>query len=256
MLQAKKSYCIVLDEDSKDNSESFAVNIILRYIVELNLKEGMTFGRSIFNNSMVISDTEFPNAKTIVISRINRKHQDFELINVTENKWELLFEVIGIKPKDNEAMKELSKFIKVNLKNEKNIDILFYYIINIFQVAYNDKNETFDSNKAGTALKLFRGIYKGSNSRTERLVSTINFIKNPKEELLYEMLKTYSNDYKAIAGNIQALAEDRLPKNLVDMFQEIINSASFTKNLLQIMSYIVLSEDYNEFILNCLKLIK
>lgn len=257
MLQAKKSYCIILDETTKDNSESFAVNIIMRYIIELNLKEGITFGRSIFNNSMIISDTEYPNPRCIVLSRVNRKHQDFELINVTENKWELLFEVIGINPKANEAMKELSKFLKANLKLEKSIDILYYYITNIYQVAYTNKEGgVFDNNKASVALKLFKGIYKGSNSRTERLVATINFIKNPKEDLLYEMLKAYSNDYKAIAGNIQALAEDRLPKNLVDMFQEVINSVSFTKNLLQIMSYVVLSEDYNEFILNCLKMIK
>lgn len=257
MLEPKKSYCIILDENTKDNSESFAVNIIMRYIIELNLKEGITFGRSIFNNSMIISDTEYPNPRCIVLSRVNRKHQDFELINVSENKWELLFEVIGINPKANEAMKELAKFLKINLKLEKNIDILYYYITNIYQVAYTNKEGgVFDNNKASVALKLFKGIYKGSNSRTERLVATINFIKNPKEDLLYEMLKAYSNDYKAIAGNIQALAEDRLPKNLVDMFQEVINSVSFTKNLLQIMSYVVLSEDYNEFILNCLKMIK
>ena len=257
LLEPKKSYCIILDENTKDSSESFAVNIIMRYLIDLNLKEGITFGRSIFSNSMVISDTEFPNPRCIVLSRVNRKHQDFELINVSENKWELLFEVIGINPKANDAMKDLSKFLKANLKLEKSIDILYYYITNIYQVAYSNKDGgVFDSNKASMALKLFKGIYKGSNSRTERLVATINFIKYPKEDLLFEMLKAYSNDYKAIASNIQALAEDRLPKNLVDMFQEVINSVSFTKNILQIMSYVVLSEDYNEFILNCLKMVK
>lgn len=256
IFETKKSYSIILDQDTKDNTTSFAVNIVLRYLVNENLKAGITFGRSIFNDSMVISDTEFPNANKIVLSRVDRKHQDFELIDISKNKWDILFEILNINPKENEATKEFSNFIKQNLKRERNIDILFYYISIVYQTSYNSKEKTFDKNKAMLSFKVFSNIYRNGSTKTERIIATINFIKNPQESLLFEMLKAYNNDYKAIASNIQSLAEDRLPSNLSNMFSEVINSTVFTKNILQIMSYIVLSESYDEFVLNCLRMIK
>ena len=255
-LEPFKSYAIVADTTTTDNSTSFAVNLVLRYIVELNLKQGVTIGQNIFGRGLTISDTAYPTKSSIIISRVDRKHQDFVLLSISDHKWDVLFQILNL-PIDTEDQKALSKFLKANLKTEKSLELLYYRASNVVYLAYNRQSDRFDVTRATHALNSFKSIYRGSNSsRTEQLVATINFIKNPTESLLFEMLRCYGNDFKQISLNIQAIVEDTMPRNIIDMFEGLFDSNIFIKNVLQIMSYVVLAEDYNDFTLQCLKLIK
>lgn len=215
-------------------------NITIDYILHLNEENGILPERSIFGKHTIVSDTEVPNKRRIVLSKIPRTTDDgFKTLNLDDDIVELTF---LIHRQDIEQVLDKVKYIKQKLK-KRDIEIQFYLTSAIL----------------GTGLethiidRVIDHHYKGIHTATERYQVLIDFVNSPSETQLYHLLNIFNEEnHQQLINTISSLTYDT-PDWVSSRFGDIIKDSGFTRTLLKIALTVLKTKSRDEFILSILK---
>lgn len=223
------------------NSKSeFLTNIVIEYLLSLNEDNGIFPERSIFGKCAIVSNTELPTKRSIVISPVPRNSDDgFQQLNIDDNVPEITFIMHG---QNNDENYDKLKYIKQKLKR-KEPEIQFYLTSAILGTGLD--TQTID--------RVIDTHYKGIHTATERYQTLIDFILSPSETSLYRLLNVFNDDnYQQLINTISTLTNDT-PDWIITRFGEQLRGVNFTKTLLKLALIILKARDRDEFILSVLK---
>lgn len=233
MLNADTSYAIV-------SKSPLIQSIVIDYLVKINREQSIFVGNSLFEKSIKFSDTDEPNSRCIIISKIERNSTKIKNIDADDNIPEIVFEMSGLDPTEH---KDHIRLIKQKIKRfEPELRLYKVYAI------LGNMPITNDSIEQALEYK-----YKGVHTTGEQVEILIEFINNPTEINLQRVVKVFNEDgYQKLINCVSMLVNDS-PEWITNKYKEILDSAKFIKALLKITLITLKAETRDEFILYTLK---
>lgn len=234
-LVPRKSYAVW-------SSSEFLVNRVIDYLKTINIDDGVSVERNIFEIYMVESDTQNPNKSRIVFSRCKRD-EDFINIDIDSNLVDLCLILSGM----SDCNEDLRKFLRNNLKKyiQNEPELVYYYVCAV--AGFKDPSVS----EAMYVLSKYE--YKATHNTVDCYKSLIDFVSNPCETALSKLLLVFNEpDYQKMINCTSALVNDT-PEWIKKKFGSEIESSSFTKSLLNLSLVILNSKSREDFILRVLK---
>lgn len=224
-------------------SSEFLVNRVMDYLKCINIDDGVSTERNIFEAYMVESDTQVPNKSRIVLSRCKRDDL-FVTIDIDSDVVGICLILAGLENCDD----ELKKFLKNNLRKyvqNGDSELVFYYVSAVAGLE--------DPSVSEAMYILSKYEYKANHSTVECYKTLIDFVSNPCETALSKLLLVFNEeDYQKMINCTSTLVNDT-PEWIKKKFGGEIESAIFTKSLLNLSLVILESKSREDFILRVLK---
>ena len=231
MIKSAQSYCIV-------NGTELLRSIITDFIVSLNLKDNIYLGGSIFGKCIKISLTEKPTDDKFIISYDPTNLYKLETIDID---YQLVKIVAQMFHKLDNNYSTILKYLDGKVKRlNKDLDLIYYFLCRVF--SYSEI--TID-----LIDKLIDDTFKGIYTTSQKYEATIQFVNNPNEGSLGQLLKIV-NDYNDIINVVANLVFDT-PQWILDKFPET-QSKKFIMTLLKLSLTIQVSDSKERFILEVL----
>lgn len=232
-LEHNTSYSII-------SKSELITNITIDYLLNLNQENGIYPERSIFGKSVIVSDTELPNKRHIVLSKVTRTSEDgFLTLNLDDYIPDLTFIMHNQLTEQNH---DKLKYIKQKLKR-KEPEIQFYLTSAILGTSLDTL----------TIDRVIDHHYKGIHTATERYQSLIDFVNAPSETQLYHLLNIFNEEnHQQLINTISNLTYDT-PDWVSSRFGDRIRDINFTRTLLKLALIILKTKNRDEFILAVLK---
>ena len=142
VLTPRTNYALIEKSD-------FARTIVTEYIIKLNMDKGLHYGPSLFADSIVVSDTDTPNDRKIVLAY--KERGNFHTIELDKDFIPVFAQIIGIQSPD------FLKFCRTNL-GKKQPDLAYYYMTVLASFASNDDG-SLNPTKAAYVIDKYK--YKG-----------------------------------------------------------------------------------------------
>lgn len=234
LIKPDTNYCL------KSKSE-LLTNIVADYIIFKNEEVSIFTERSIFGKMLKVSDTEIPNKRQLVLSKIERELDlGFTLIDIDSSIISLTFEMNNMDTPEHEHH---IKYLKSKLK-KRDPEIAFYLTSAIMGLS-NISTEAID--------RILSDSYKGIHPISEKFQTIIEFVSSPTEVNLQRTLKVFNEeDYSSMIYCISSLT-DNTPAWVTNRFGEQLQDATFIKNLLRIALIILKTNSREEFIIHTLR---
>lgn len=230
MLEPYTNYSLISSKNEQ------LKHIVTKYILNLNIEQGLYTEPSLFGACILVSDTVKPAKNRYVISYCARP--DFIVLNLDKEPLPILFEILGFQLK--EAKSFITNFLYKNPKiNPKNI---YYYLLLMKDCEQADGN--FNYTKAKKILETYQFSKVTSLFKKYKALNT--FINQSNEANLVNLIQTLGDQpdkkkrLRQIAYLVRQVINDEVP-------EYIIRQLNFTNNHTTILQYLKLASDIAEF---------
>lgn len=239
-LKPDTNYCLI-------SKSEFLKNRVADYLVYINSKVDILTEKSIFGKYLMVSDTEEPTKRRVVISYKDRSSEEFSKIDIDKNVVPLTMLTVGV-DLSSEGGKQLLKMMSSKLARTEP-EIAYYYA---FAVC-SDFIRTNEVDYERGSQILNSKAYKGVHTATECYQGLIEFVQQPNEISLNKLIMLFNDDdYQKMINYLSNLVMDT-PEWLSNKFNTILNNKEFIKNLLKISLIASKSKNRDYFIIMCLK---
>lgn len=240
LIESKKSYSVI------STKSTFLQGLVTKFIMTVNLADGVYPSRSLFGQYVEVSDTVVPTAKCHVISYIDRTVDGFGLIDLDEDPLPILYELLGIESKDYKT------FVRNRVyKNPKVKPNSMYYYMVILRDCI--KSDGFNQTKAQLVIDNYK--YQATSSAMDKYQSINSYVMKPCEETLFNLMNVFSieTDEKKRMSSIVYCIKTILDNEVPSYIESRVSFSQDNQVLLQyilLASEVALFDNFDTFISN------
>ena len=238
MLKSKQNYSII------SKKSDFLKFVVAKYIINLNISEGVYPNPSLFGSYVVEGDFEKPNPKKFVISFVERV--GFKLVDIDSDPLNVLYEVLDIQTK------EVKGFIRQRLFNKGvKLNSLYFYMT-LLKDCESDGGG-FNYTKAELIVSQYK--YDARYSQLDKYKAVNSYVSNPNEDTLFNLVKVFSDEKDAesrlrgIAFCIRSYLDDEIPRYIKAKIEFSADVGALRQYLILAME-VALFEDFDTFLSN------
>ena len=228
MIKPDTNYALMCQDEQ-------ILNIVISYITHINIQVNILPLKSMFNKHLIISNTETPSNKKVIISTQERDSSLFINLNLNDLYIDLLLTIYSLTLEPNliRAIKQKARF------NQPNV------ILNLILRLANHPVPTIDT------INILLDDMQ-SYSLLEYYQCLISFITNTTESNLLTLIDAFKYDYNKLCY-LNGTLNNEPPAWILTKYSTQLNSHKFRRNLLKVSLIMLKAKSMQEFSLICLR---